>query len=188
MRRAWAWLGLAPAVAIGVVVAVALRGPAPAATSTDRVHEIAAGLRCPVCNDLSVADSPAPLARQMRETIASDLRAGRSPEQIRAEFVAAYGESILLAPPGRGIGLVAWLAPALLLAAGLLAALAAVRRWRTHPSGDGPATATATAPPGAGAGSGAGRGSRAAESRRLPASERRLLERALAQFDEEERA
>jgi cytochrome c-type biogenesis protein CcmH len=167
MRRPGVWLGLVLlAITAAALAAVALRGPAPARTPADRVDAIAAGLRCPVCNDLSVADSPAPLARQMRETIAADLQAGKSPDQIRAEFVAAYGESILLAPPSRGVGLVAWLAPALLLAAGLVAALAAVRRWRAQPAGSDPAV----------------------EPERPPAAQRRLLERALAQFDEEERA
>jgi cytochrome c-type biogenesis protein CcmH len=172
MRRPGIWLGLVLLAAAGAFAAIALRGPAPARTPADRVHEIAAGLRCPVCHDLSVADSPAPLARQMRETIARDLQTGKSPDQIRAEFVAAYGESILLAPPSRGVGLVAWLAPALLLAAGLVVALTAVRRWRAQPAGGDLATAAASA----------------AERERLPAAQRRLLERALAYLDEEERA
>lgn len=173
MRRPLIWAGLALlAVTAAALAAVAVRGPAPANAPADRVHAIATGLRCPVCNDLSVADSPAPLARQMRETIARDLSAGKRPDQIRAEFVAAYGESILLAPPGRGVGLVAWLAPALLLAAGLAVALAAVRRWRVQRSGNDPATATVGAN----------------GPRPLPAAQRRLLERALAQLDEEERS
>jgi len=172
MRRPGIWLSLALLATAGALAAVALRGPTPARTPGDQAHAIAAGLRCPVCNDLSVADSPAPLARQMRETIASDLRAGKRPDQIRAEFVAAYGESILLTPPRRGIGLVAWLAPAFLLAAGLMVTLAAVRRWRAQPSTGDPAPAVANA----------------ADSKRLPAAHRRLLERALAQLDEEDRS
>lgn len=196
MRRPGIWLGLALLAAAGTLGAVALRGPAPARTPADQVHAIAAGLRCPVCNDLSVADSPAPLAAQMRETIARDLRAGKRPDQIRAEFVAAYGESILLAPPGRGVGLVAWLAPALLLAAGLVVALTAVRRWRAHPAAADPTPSTPS-PAGDGgapstrspAGDGGARaGPSAAGAGRVSAANRRLLERALERLDEEERS
>jgi cytochrome c-type biogenesis protein CcmH len=184
MRRPLIWVGLAVLAAAAALGAVALRGPAPPRGQADQAHEIAASLRCPVCNDLSVADSPAPLAKQMRETIDRDLRAGKSADQIRAEFVAAYGESILLAPPGRGIGLVAWLAPAVLLAAGLTVALATLRRWRPHPAGP----AAGPAPPGA---AGPGRplapsASASAKAGRPSAAQRRLLDRALAQLDEEE--
>jgi cytochrome c-type biogenesis protein CcmH len=157
-------------LAAAALLVVGLRGPAPARTPTDRVHSIAAGLRCPVCRDLSVADSPAPLAQQMRATIARDLAAGKTPAQIRAEFVAAYGESVLLAPPRRGLGLVAWVMPVLLLAGGLLAALVAVRRWRAGP-------ATFPAPGGQ---------ELAADGSRLSGADRRLLGRALAQLDEDD--
>ena len=165
MRRPLPWLllGLVTAGAIGLI---ALRGPARPQSTADRVHQIASTLRCPVCRDLSVADSPAPLAQQMRDTIAKDLAAGRTPDQIRAEFVASYGESVLLSPPRKGIGLVAWVAPALLLAAGLAIALTIVRRWRAGV-------------PGAGA---AADGPRPA----LRAADRKLLERELARLDEEE--
>jgi cytochrome c-type biogenesis protein CcmH len=159
----WLLLGLVTVAAVALVV---LRGPARPHSTADRVHAIAGTLRCPVCRDLSVADSPAPLAQQMRDTIAKDLAAGRTPDQIRAEFVASYGESVLLSPPRKGIGLVAWVAPALLLAAGLAVALVIVRRWR------------ASAPSAHGAGAGG--------PPALRASDRKLLERAMARLDEEE--
>jgi cytochrome c-type biogenesis protein CcmH len=170
-RRAALPLSLAGVLllAAAALLAVGLRGSAPARTPTDRVHAIAAELRCPVCRDLSVADSPAPLAQQMRATIARDLAAGKTPAQIRAEFVAAYGESVLLAPPRRGLGLVAWVMPVLLLAGGLLAALVAVRRWRAGP-------ATFPTPGGQ---------ELAAGGSQLSGADRRLLGRALAQLDED---
>jgi cytochrome c-type biogenesis protein CcmH/NrfF len=184
---------LAAAVALG---AVALRGPAPAQSRADQVHAIAVGLRCPVCRDLSVADSPAPLAKQMRDTIAERLAQGRTPDQIRADFVASYGESILLTPPSRGIGLVPWIAPAVLLLAGLGVALLAVRRWRGPPvAGEAGAAGAveARAAGGAGAVDHAGEaGPAGGEPERKPArlagADRRMLERALARLDEEERS
>jgi len=165
--RAWARpaVGLAVLllVVLGALAAVAVR-PGPASTPAEQVHAIATGLRCPVCRDLSVADSPAPLAQQMRNQIAERLAAGKSPEAIRQEFVAAYGESVLLVPTRRGVGLVAWLAPALLLAGGVLAAVLAVRRWRAR--GAAPAASSPSAP---------------GTSR----ADKVLLERALATFEED---
>jgi cytochrome c-type biogenesis protein CcmH len=161
-RVAWASGALAAGLiaAALALTAMALRGPAPARTLQDRVRDVASELRCPTCQDLSVADSPAPLAGEMRAKIAAGLRADRSPEQIRQSFVDAYGTWILLSPPARGIGLVAWVLPALMFAGGLVVGGMAVRRWTRDRR---PTRATA-----------------GAEVSPLSPADRRLLERALA--------
>jgi cytochrome c-type biogenesis protein CcmH len=138
---------LALVAGLASMVIVAAGGDRPA-SQAQQVQQIAAGLHCPICKDLSVADSPAPLAQQMRQEIAQKLRAGESADQIRAGFVAAYGDSVLMSPPRRGVaGAVYWL-PLLVLAAGLIAAFVVLRRWlrssQPGPAEIGPAALSAT--------------------------------------------
>jgi cytochrome c-type biogenesis protein CcmH len=130
-RVPWAGLALAALVlaAVAALVVAAGSGSESSGTLDQRTHAVASTLKCPVCHDLSAADSPAPVAQQMRAQIAQELRAGRTPDQIRGEFVAAYGEWILLSPPQRGLDLLPWLAPGLLSLAGLAFVAAAIRRW-----------------------------------------------------------
>jgi cytochrome c-type biogenesis protein CcmH len=96
-------------VAIAALVATG-RDNRPA-TIDDRAQQVAAGLRCPVCQNLSVADSPSRLAREMRAEIEEQLRAGRTPDEVRAFFVARYGEWVLLEPTRRGLNLLPWAFP-----------------------------------------------------------------------------
>lgn len=122
---------------ISTLVIVVARGH-PAVTRAQQVQLIAAGLHCPICKDLSVADSPAPLAQQMRQEIASKLGAGESANQIRADFVAAYGDSVLMSPPRHGLAAVAYYLPLLVLAVGLIAAVTLLRRWSRASASDPP--------------------------------------------------
>jgi cytochrome c-type biogenesis protein CcmH len=154
---------LALAAGLASMVIVAVRGHPPP-SQAQQVQQIAAGLHCPICKDLSVADSPASLAQQMRQQIAQKLRAGESADQIRAGFVAAYGESVLMSPPRRGGAGVVYYLPLLVLAVGLIAAFTLLRRWLRAPEPD---------PPGAG-------------SPQLPAAQRRAVARAVARLREEE--
>jgi len=121
-------------LAAGITLAVvAMRGDGTNQSEAQQVQQIAAGLHCPVCKDLSVADSPAPLAQQMREQIAQKLRAGETPDQIRAQFVAAYGDSVLMSPPKRGLSAAVYVLPTIVIAAGLAVATMLVRRWVRRP-------------------------------------------------------
>src|SRR5439155_437257 len=76
-----------------------------------RAQAIAAQLRCPVCQNESVADSPSELAAQMRTLIRAKVAAGETDQQIVDYFVSKYGEWILLEPPRRGPLWIVWLAP-----------------------------------------------------------------------------
>ncbi len=93
-----------------------------------QAQAIAARLRCPVCQNESVADSPAELANQMRSLIREKLAAGEPPDQIIAYFVSRYGEWILLEPPRRGLAWVVWIAPPTVLLLGLALVVGFLRR------------------------------------------------------------
>jgi cytochrome c-type biogenesis protein CcmH len=119
------------AAALLVLALVGGAGAAPVAE--DQVNTLASQLRCVVCQNLSVADSPSEMARQMRELIRERLAAGDTPEQVKAYFVQRYGEWVLLSPPAHGLNLVLWIAPfgAVVVGLGVVAAL--VRRSRAAP-------------------------------------------------------
>ena len=118
--------------ALAVVVLAAVLGGAGGRVPTvqRRAHAIAAELRCPVCLNLSVADSPSRLAQEMRAEILDQLKAGRNDEQVRDYFVARYGSWVLLEPPGRGLNLVPLLFPAVAVLIGVSVWIFAVRRRR----------------------------------------------------------
>ena len=142
MRGRWSAAGLLVVLAVIAVAAtlglVAVRGHQQPESRAQQVQQIAAGLHCPICKDLSVADSPAPLAQQMRQQIDEQLAAGRSPDQIRAGFVAAYGDSVLMSPPRHGIGRTAYYLPLAVVLGGALVVLLLLRRWRRPSAVDEP--------------------------------------------------
>jgi cytochrome c-type biogenesis protein CcmH len=110
----------------------ALAQPPSGRVDDRQVYEVAAQLRCVVCQNLSVADSPSEMAGQMRAIVRERLAAGETPAQVRQYFVERYGDWILLSPPRRGFTLLVWLAPpvAVLVGLGLVGLL--VRRWTSR--------------------------------------------------------
>jgi len=116
-----AFFGLLPALVMAQLPAKSV--------NEETVREIAAQLRCVVCQNLSVADSPSETANQMRNIIRERLAAGESPEQVQAYFVEKYGEWILLSPPRRGLNLLVWTLPFIGLLAGLVFLFFVTRRW-----------------------------------------------------------
>lgn len=115
------WIGWL-ALAVGIAFAAA-------PVSEETVHDVAAQLRCVVCQSLSVADSPSETAHQMKAIIRERLATGESPEQVKAYFVEKYGTWILLSPPRQGFNLLVWVVPFAGLAGGLVLVLILVRRW-----------------------------------------------------------
>lgn len=128
-----------PSVALGALLALAamigvlwLAAPAPSAEA--RADALAAELRCPDCQGLSVADSQTPAAREIRRQVAGLVAAGATDDEVRAHFGSRYGEWILLAPSAPAL----WLLPLLAVVAGA-AALGLWLRKRSPPIAD-PAT------------------------------------------------
>jgi cytochrome c-type biogenesis protein CcmH len=76
-----------------------------------RAKEAAALLRCPVCQGLSVADSPATMAVKMKAEVREMVAAGYDQDQVLAYFERSYGEFVRLKPPLRGVNWLVWLAP-----------------------------------------------------------------------------
>jgi cytochrome c-type biogenesis protein CcmH len=97
-----------------------------------RARGLSAGLRCVVCQNQSIDESEAPLARDLRIIIRERLVAGDSDPDIRRFIVDRYGSFVLLKPPFAATTLVLWLAPFVILGLG---ALYLVGRRRPHASG-----------------------------------------------------
>lgn len=111
-----------------------------------RTRAVAAELRCAVCQGISIEESPSALAREMRDLVKEQLRAGRTPAEVKEYFVAAYGEWILLSPKPRGLNLVLYIAPVLLLLGGIVGIVILVRRW-TGAAPPAPPAGPALGPP-----------------------------------------
>jgi cytochrome c-type biogenesis protein CcmH len=113
------WL---PAVAIGALLAVGVVGallllrPGPPPSIAERAAVLAAELRCPDCQGLSVADSPTTSAQEIRRQIDELLAGGATDDEVRAHFTARYGEWILLAPSSPLV----WLLPFVVVAVGVV--------------------------------------------------------------------
>lgn len=113
----------------GLVRSAGVGGPA---TDSQRAEEIAAGLRCPTCQGLSVADSNSPLAQSMRDIIDEQVAAGQGDDEVRQYFVSRYGDWVLLSPRADGSGWIVWVLPVAAVVVGLLVVAQLFRRRRDH--------------------------------------------------------
>jgi cytochrome c-type biogenesis protein CcmH len=137
---------LVAAAAFAVLGAAQQPAPAvtqqPASATADsileaRTAEVASQLRCPVCQGLSIQDSPSELSQQMRSVVKDQLREGKTPDEVKAFFVSKYGEWILLEPKAKGFNVLVYALPILLVLGGLAVIALAVRKWTRAP--DSPA-------------------------------------------------
>lgn len=130
----------------GLLVVVLLLAPLAAHAISDpsemlpnpqqerRAEQIGDQLRCLVCQNESIEQSNAGLARDLRRIIRQQVVAGKTNKQIIAWMVARYGDFVLLKPPFSAGTLLLWGAPVIVLGAGTTAVLLARRRRAGPPA------------------------------------------------------
>lgn len=128
MRRVAIWASIAALVAGALVLSV--RPTTEGVTPQQRADQIAGGLRCPVCQGLSVRDSDAQTARDIRADIKRRVAAGETTAEVRDAYVQRYGEWILLSPATTGFQSLVWAIPSAAIAAGAVFLAVGFVRWR----------------------------------------------------------
>lgn len=122
---------------LALIAALVLGGPALAVQPDEvlkdpalekRAREISAGLRCLVCQNQSIDDSDAQLAKDLRLLVRERLVAGDTNREVEAFLVQRYGEFVLLKPTFGTHTVLLWLTPALVLVLGGIGAYMAMRR------------------------------------------------------------
>jgi cytochrome c-type biogenesis protein CcmH len=117
------------AICLAVLFSLAAMAPAYAVRPDEvladpqleaRARAISAELRCMVCQNQSIDDSDAPLARDLRLLVRERLKAGDSEDAIRTFLTARYGDFILLKPPLKFETVLLWVGPAAILFLGAL--------------------------------------------------------------------
>jgi cytochrome c-type biogenesis protein CcmH len=98
-----------------------------------RVQRIGKLLRCAVCQGVSIADSPASMARAQLDKVRELVVEGKSDDEIFDYFVARYGEWALMEPRKSGVTLGLWVAPLALLAIGVLLIMRSTSKNPTEP-------------------------------------------------------
>src|SRR5712691_6352936 len=115
---------LSPAIALGPDEV--LTDPALEA----RARALSKELRCMVCQNQSIDDSDAPLARDLRVLVRERLQAGDGDHEVVDFLVARYGEFVLLKPRFSSHTALLWLGPATILLIGTIGLLMVARRYQ----------------------------------------------------------
>jgi cytochrome c-type biogenesis protein CcmH len=122
-----------------VIALLIVAGPAFAVIETydfsspelqSRYRTLSAELRCPKCQNQNIADSNAPISQDLRKLLHQQLEQGASDQEILDYMVARYGEFVRYRPRFSGATAILWLAPALLLAAGIAVVFLSLRSRR----------------------------------------------------------
>ena len=127
------WLAALPAFAQANQKADAAPLQFRDAAEETRFHDLAAELRCVMCQNQSLADSNALIALELRREVLDLIRAGKTDAQVKDHLVQRYGEFVLYKPRVEGRTWLLWLGPALILLAGTALVVALVRRKSSQP-------------------------------------------------------
>ena len=117
--------------------AIAVDSATEAALAADpvaekRLQKLSEELRCLVCQNQTIADSNAELAQDLRREVRAMIKAGKSDKEIVDFMVVRYGDFVLYRPPVKGITLLLWGGPVLLMLLGLFALVRYLRRRSTR--------------------------------------------------------
>jgi cytochrome c-type biogenesis protein CcmH len=97
-----------------------------------RLQALSKELRCLVCRNETLADSPAGLADDLRREIREQIRAGKSDKEIMSFLTARYGDFVLYRPRVTPTTYLLWFGPFILLAGGLLVLYQQLKQRRTQ--------------------------------------------------------
>lgn len=125
-RLGWA----AMLVFVVVLVVLGARTTPTAGTSDDRLYALAGQMKCLQCAGESVAGSQADIAVKMREEIRSQMREGRTDDEILSFFADRYGQRVLLNPSSEGVASLVWIVPVVAAGLGVVGLGAGFAAWR----------------------------------------------------------
>jgi len=97
-----------------------------------RARAISKGLRCVVCQNQSIDDSDAQLARDLRILVRDRIVAGDSDQAVVDYVVSRYGDFVLLKPPGKAATLVLWFGPVVIALIGVMGLVLFFRRQKKY--------------------------------------------------------
>jgi cytochrome c-type biogenesis protein CcmH len=132
-------IALLLAAALGLPPEPPQGAPLSGAALEQRTYEVASMLRCPVCQGMSVADSPSTVALDMKHQVRELLARGYTQEQILAYFEQSYGQFVLLKPKNPFV----WILPIVVLLIGVVAVVITAKKISQPPqAADDPPPAT----------------------------------------------
>jgi len=108
-----------------------------------KTTEVAGLLRCPVCQGMSIADSPSEMAVNMKHQVNALLARGYTQDQILRYFEQSYGQFVLLKPKFQGVNTLVWVLPLLAIAIGVVVVVSKAKKLqqpKSSPEDRGPRT------------------------------------------------
>jgi cytochrome c-type biogenesis protein CcmH len=129
MKRLLQLLALALALVAGLAAAQAIE-PMPFKDHAQelRFQHLTSQLRCPMCQNETLADSNAPIARDLRHEVFKLMQEGRSEAQIKQYLVARYSDYVLYDPPVNPTTWLLWFGPLLILLGGTVVVVVTIRK------------------------------------------------------------